>query len=131
MANEAVDIMDQAVKAMANREGKYLIFSLASEEYGISILKVKEIIGMITITPVPKTPEHVKRVINLCGKVMPVIDLRLKFGIETVAYTERTCIVVVEIAMDHKKLHGNHCGFRIGSPQYQRRRNRRYAELRC
>lgn len=104
METEAVDIMDQAVKAMANREGKYLTFSLAAEEYGISILKVKEIIGMITITPVPKTPEHVKGVVNLRGKVIPVIDLRLKFGIETVAYTERTCIVVVEITMGHKKI---------------------------
>ncbi|MDQ5985213.1 MAG: Chemotaxis protein CheW [Syntrophus sp. SKADARSKE-3] len=104
METEAVGVMDQAVKVMANREGKYLTFSLASEEYGISILKVKEIIGMIAITPVPKTPEHVKGVINLRGKVIPVIDLRLKFGIDTVEYTERTCIVVVEIAMGHKKI---------------------------
>jgi len=78
-------------------EGKYLTFSLACEEYGIGILKVREIIGMMSITPVPQTPEFVKGVINLRGKVIPVIDLRLRFGLEATAYTERTCIIVVEI----------------------------------
>lgn len=82
------------------REGKYLTFSLAEEEYGIGILKVKEIIGMITITAVPQTPSHVKGVINLRGKVIPVIDLRLKFGMPTMDYTERTCIIVIEISKD-------------------------------
>ena len=90
--------MDQAVKAMADREGKYLTFSMANEEYGIGILKIKEIIGMMTITPVPQTPAFVKGVINLRGKVIPVVDLRLKFGMEEIEYTERTCIIVVEIA---------------------------------
>ena len=89
--------IDQAVKAMADREGKYLTFSLAEEEYGIGILKIKEIIGMMPITTVPRTPEFVKGVINLRGKVIPVMDLRLRFGMEEIDYTERTCIVVVEI----------------------------------
>ena len=89
--------MDQAVKAMGDREGKYLTFILAGEEYGIGILKIKEIIGMMTITPIPQTPSYVKGVINLRGKVIPVIDLRLKFGMEAMDYTERTCIIVVEI----------------------------------
>lgn len=80
-----------------NREGKYLTFSLAEEEYGIGILKIKEIIGMMPITTVPQTPDFVKGVINLRGKVIPVIDLRLRFGIESNDYTERTCIIVVEI----------------------------------
>jgi purine-binding chemotaxis protein CheW len=93
---EVTRTMDQAVKAMVNREGKYLTFSLASEEYGISILKIKEIIGMMSITPVPRTPAYVKGVINLRGKVIPVMDLRLKFGMEEIGYTERTCIIVVE-----------------------------------
>jgi len=79
------------------RAGKYLTFSLAGEEYGINILKIKEIIGMMPITAVPQTPGFVKGVINLRGKVIPVIDLRLKFGMEPMAYGERTCIVVVEI----------------------------------
>lgn len=89
--------MDQAVKAMAHREGKYLTFSLAEEEYGIGILKIKEIIGMMPVTTVPRTPEYVKGVINLRGKVIPIIDLRLRFGMESIDYTERTCIIVVEI----------------------------------
>ncbi|MBW1779641.1 MAG: purine-binding chemotaxis protein CheW [Deltaproteobacteria bacterium] len=90
--------MGQAVKAMANNDGKYLTFTLANEEYGIGILKIKEIIGMMSITTVPQTPEFVKGVINLRGKVIPVVDLRLRFGMEEIDYTERTCIVVVEIA---------------------------------
>jgi len=94
---EVTRTMDQAVKAMVNREGKYLTFSLAGEEYGIGILKVKEIIGMMAITTVPRTPPFVKGVINLRGKVIPVVDLRLKFGMEEIGYTERTCIIVVEI----------------------------------
>jgi len=79
------------------REGKYLTFTLAEEEYGIGILKIKEIIGMMPITTVPQTPEFVKGVINLRGKVIPVIDLRLRFGMGEIDYTERTCIIVVEI----------------------------------
>jgi len=90
--------LDQAVKVMADREGKYLTFIIANEEYGIGILKVKEIIGMMPITSVPRTPRFVKGVINLRGKVIPVVDLRLKFEIEEIGYTERTCIIVVEVA---------------------------------
>mgnify|MGYP001151623508 CR=1 FL=1 len=94
---ETATVMDQAVKAMVDREGKYLTFALADEEYGIGILKVKEIIGMMPITTVPQTPEFVKGVINLRGKVIPVVALRLKFGMDEVEYTDRTCIIVVEI----------------------------------
>lgn len=89
--------MDQAVKAMADREGKYLTFTMAGEEYGIGILKIKEIIGMMPITSVPRTPRFVKGVINLRGKVIPVLDLRVRFEMEAIDYTERTCIIVVEI----------------------------------
>jgi purine-binding chemotaxis protein CheW len=89
--------ISNGVKAMGEREGKYLTFSLAGEEYGIGILKVKEIIGMMPITSVPRTPTFVKGVINLRGKVIPVIDLRLKFEMESIDFTERTCIIVVEI----------------------------------
>lgn len=90
--------IDQALKAVGEREGKYLTFTLEKEEYGIGILKIKEIIGMMPVTPVPQTPGFVKGVINLRGKVIPVLDLRLKFGMEEIEYTERTCIIVVEIA---------------------------------
>jgi purine-binding chemotaxis protein CheW len=96
MANETT-VLDQAVKSMGDREGKYLTFSLAGEEYGIGILKIKEIIGMMPITGVPQTPEYVKGVVNLRGKVIPVIDLRVRFGMMAIEYTERTCIIVVEI----------------------------------
>jgi purine-binding chemotaxis protein CheW len=95
--SEALKTINQAVMSSAEREGKYLTFSLAGEEYGIGILKIKEIIGMMPITPVPKTPGYVKGVINLRGKVIPVADLRLKFGMPEMGYTDRTCIVVVEI----------------------------------
>lgn len=79
------------------RGGKYLTFSLASEEYGLEILKVREIIGIMDITAIPQMPPYVKGVINLRGKVIPVIDLRLKFGLEPAEYTEQTCIVVVDV----------------------------------
>lgn len=89
--------ISEAVKAMAVKEGKYLTFILANEEYGIGILRIKEIIGMMPITSVPQTPEFIKGVINLRGKVIPVMDLRLRFGMPSLDYTERTCIIVVEI----------------------------------
>jgi len=95
--SKTAEAVDQAVKAMVDREGKYLTFTMDKEEYGIGILKIKEIIGMMPITPVPRTPEHVKGVINLRGKVIPVVDLRLKFGMDAIDYTERTCTIVVEI----------------------------------
>ena len=90
-------VSGQAVQAAVDREGKYLTFALAGEEYGIGILKVKEIIGLMPITTVPQTPGYVKGVINLRGKVIPVADIRLKFGMEPMAYNDRTCIIVVEI----------------------------------
>jgi purine-binding chemotaxis protein CheW len=95
--SELAEKMDQAVKAMAHQEGKYLTFTLAEEEYGIGILKIKEIIGMMPITSVPRTPDFVKGVINLRGQVIPVVDLRRRFGMNEIDYTERTCIIVVEI----------------------------------
>jgi len=81
-----------------NKAGKYLTFKLADEDYGISLLKVREIIGMMPITSVPRTPEYVKGVINLRGKVIPVTDLRLCFSMPEIAYTDRTCIIVVEVS---------------------------------
>lgn len=88
----------------ANREGKYLTFTLAGEDYGVVIIKVKEIIGMMAITSVPQTPGWVKGVINLRGKVIPVTDLRLKFGMDCIAYTDRTCIIVTEIQTDSQPI---------------------------
>ena len=83
---------------LLEKEGKYLTFALGQEEYGLEILKVREIIGYMEITAVPQTPHHVKGVINLRGQVIPVIDLRSKFGMETAEITEESCIIVVEIS---------------------------------
>ena len=77
--------------------GKYLTFSLGHEEYGLPVLKVREIIKVMDITLVPQMPEHVRGVINLRGKVIPVIDLRRTFGFAAREQTERTCIIVVEV----------------------------------
>ena len=79
------------------RAGKYLTFQLANEEFGIRVLKVREIMGIQEITAVPQTPQHIKGVINLRGKVVPVIDLRLKFGLTAAEYTQRTCIIVTQV----------------------------------
>ena len=81
----------------AAKAGKYLTFALGNEEYGLEILKVREIIGCLDITAVPRTPGHVKGVINLRGQVIAVVDLRAKFQMEATARTEETCIIVVEI----------------------------------
>jgi len=80
-----------------DRGGKYLVFQLGQEEFGIRVLKVREIMGIQDITAVPQTPAHVKGVINLRGKVIPVVDLRLKFGLPEIEYTRRTCIIVVQV----------------------------------
>jgi purine-binding chemotaxis protein CheW len=77
--------------------GKYLTFSLGPEEYGVAILKVREIIGVMEITSVPHTPSYIKGVVNLRGRVIPILDLRLKFKMERKDYDEKTCIVVVEV----------------------------------
>jgi purine-binding chemotaxis protein CheW len=79
------------------RTGKYLAFHLGGEEFAIQVLRVREIMGLQDITAVPQTPAYVKGVINLRGKVVPVIDLRAKFGLPEADYTQRTCIVVVEV----------------------------------
>jgi purine-binding chemotaxis protein CheW len=84
----------------AVRREKYLTFNLAGEQYGLEILKVREIIGLMDITTVPQTPDFVRGVINLRGKVIPIIDLRTKFGIEAAEDTEQTCIIVVDFMED-------------------------------
>lgn len=89
---------DPAGTAQADaRAGKYLTFQLANEEFGIRVLKVREIMGLLEITAVPQTPAHIKGVINLRGKVVPVVDLRLKFGLPAAEYTQRTCIIVTQV----------------------------------
>ena len=88
----------EAADYAADRAGKYLTFSIGSEEFGIKVLKVREIMGVQDVTAVPQTPRYVKGVINLRGKVIPVVDLRMKFGLPEIPYTQRTCIIVVQLA---------------------------------
>jgi purine-binding chemotaxis protein CheW len=83
--------------------GKYLTFVLQQESYGIDVLKVREIIRLTGITPVPKMPDYVSGVINLRGKIIPVIDLRLRFGFKSVQNSERTCIIVVQVKLPDGK----------------------------
>ncbi|WP_234122084.1 chemotaxis protein CheW [Clostridium hydrogenum] len=81
---------------------KFLTFTLGDEYYGIPILNVKEIIGLLTITHVPSMPKFIKGIINLRGKIIPVMDLRLKLGNESKTYNNRTCIIVIEIDFSDK-----------------------------
>ncbi len=92
-----------STNVLAQKQGKYLTFALAEEEYGLEILKVREINGYMDITPMPQTPAYVKGVINLRGQVIPVIDLRAKFGMESKEVTDETCIIVVEVVRNGQK----------------------------
>lgn len=83
--------------------GKYLTVGLANEAYGIAVLKVREIIRMLKITSVPQLPPYVKGVINLRGRVIPVVDLRVKFGLKA-EFAERTCIVVVQVKLPTEQI---------------------------
>ena len=87
------------------RPGKYLSFLLAGEEFAIQVLKVREIMGMQEITAVPQTPQHLRGVINLRGKVIPVVDLRRKFRLPEVDHTQHTCIIVVQVEAGEVVLH--------------------------
>ena len=93
----ATEIADSDTSTLG---GKYLTFKLADEEYGIEILKVREINGLMDITAVPRMPACMKGVINLRGKVIPVIDLRLTFGLSEAEHTEQTCIIVVNVGRE-------------------------------
>lgn len=87
---------------MALELNKFLTFTIGEEVYGIPILNVKEIIGMLDITSVPKMPDFIKGIINLRGKIIPVMDLRLKLGLESRKYDSRTCIIVVEMEISNQ-----------------------------
>ena len=89
--------ISEAIEDCESREGKFLTFKLGDEEFGVEILKVRELIGIMDITRVPQTCDFVQGVINLRGKVIPVIDLRAKFGLQRVDYDDQTCVIVVEV----------------------------------
>jgi purine-binding chemotaxis protein CheW len=98
------DTTSAVSQAEQRSAGKYLTFALAEEEYGVSVLTVREIIKMMPTTAVPQVPAHITGVINLRGKVIPVVDLRQKFGLGTQEYTDETCIIVVEVSMQPSKV---------------------------
>ena len=89
--------------ATSSLSGKYLTVVLENEAYGIGVLKVREIIRMQKITPVPQMPAYVKGVINLRGRVIPIVDLRVKFGLKA-EFAERTCIVVVQVKLPSEQV---------------------------
>jgi purine-binding chemotaxis protein CheW len=91
-------------QVLSKHGGKYLTFNLGNEEYGLPVMKVREIIKVMDITQVPQVAEHVLGVINCRGRVVPVIDLRRKFGLAREAYSERTCIIVVEVVAGSSKV---------------------------
>lgn len=95
--------MDSSMVAAAPlaAAGKYLTFRLGDEEYGIAILKVREIMGMMAVTRVPRSPQCVRGVINLRGRVIPVVDLRTVFDLSFKEDTGRTCIIVVQVSAHH------------------------------
>ena len=101
MTTQAVETGRDAASDMSRRAGKYLTFKLGAEEFGLEILKVQEIIKMMDITRVPRTPDFVRGVINLRGKVIPVVDLRLRFGMEPKATTDKTCVIVVQVRREN------------------------------
>ena len=104
MTETAVQQNHSAHTAGTTNEGKYLTFALGAEEFGLEILTVREIIGYISVTPVPRTPHYIKGVINLRGQVIPVVDLRLKFDMAESEVTDQTCIIVVETVRDKKEV---------------------------
>jgi len=110
MSTENASVMDTINNANSHSPGenadKYLSFVLGNEEYSLEILKVREIIGLIDVTPLPQTPDYVKGVINLRGKIIPVVELRTRFGLESIEYTDATCIIVVKVETpDGEHLH--------------------------
>jgi purine-binding chemotaxis protein CheW len=98
--DEPKAVATQTDETASDKGGKYLAFKLAQEEYGIEILKVREINDVADITAVPGMPRAMKGVIHLRSKVIPVIDLRLQFGLEEIGYTERTCIIVADAGQE-------------------------------
>jgi len=95
--------MNTETKAAGRTTGKYLTFNLQAESYGLDVLKIREIIRLAAITAVPQMPAHILGVINLRGKIIPVMDLRLRFEFPTVTNTEQTCIIVVQVKLTDGK----------------------------
>ena len=97
--------MQKNQKETQKSEKKYLVYTIKSESYGIEIGYVKEIIGMMSITAIPKVKKHIRGIINLRGKIIPVIDVRARLELEETEYDDRTCIVIIEIEGEKAKKH--------------------------
>lgn len=95
---------DASAEMLQRLAGKYMTFKLAEEEYGIEILKVRDVIALMEITRVPRTKEYMRGVINLRGKVIPVVDLRMKFGMGRTEATDQTVIIVVQTEVEGHEL---------------------------
>jgi len=98
-----VDTGEGARKIGARSSGKYMTFRLSNEEYGLPILKVKELVALAAITRVPGAAEFMRGVINLRGRILPVLDLREKFGMGQIAQTKHTVVIVVEHVLDGRR----------------------------
>jgi purine-binding chemotaxis protein CheW len=95
----AIELQARATGGKSKLAGKYLTFTLQHESYGIDVLQVREIIRLTNITAVPQMPDYIRGVINLRGKIIPVLDLRLRFGFPDAGHTDQTCIVVVQVKL--------------------------------
>jgi purine-binding chemotaxis protein CheW len=104
MANGTLEAPSTGTGSLA-LSGKYLTFTLGAEEFGLQILKVREIIGYMDITAVPRAPHDVRGVINLRGQVVPIVDMRTRFGMDAVEVTDQTCIIVVEVKAGRQRFH--------------------------
>lgn len=91
-------------RSLAGLAGKYLTFKLGRQQFGVQILKVREIIGLMEVTPVPGAPENILGVLNLRGKIIPVLDLARRFGLESRADDSRSCIVVTEVRQEDRTI---------------------------
>ena len=101
-AAQQIDVNNQVNAGVENQGDQLLTFILAGEEYGVDILRVQEIKGWDTVTPIPNTPEHIRGVINLRGTIVPIIDLRMRFGLESIEYGATTVVIVLKVISNNK-----------------------------
>lgn len=99
---QKIDVNNQVNAGVENQGDQLLTFILAGEEYGVDILRVQEIKGWDTVTPIPNTPEHIRGVINLRGTIVPIIDLRMRFGLESIEYGATTVVIVLKVISNNK-----------------------------
>ena len=99
---QKIEVNNQVNAGVENQGDQLLTFILAGEEYGVDILRVQEIKGWDTVTPIPNTPEHIRGVINLRGTIVPIIDLRMRFSLESIEYGATTVVIVLKVISNNK-----------------------------